>query len=57
MNETDSKRCTALRFAANSGYSDCVDILLNAGANVNATDCKRSTALVSAVQRRRYTCY
>lgn len=39
------KECTALHLAAAKGYAECVEILLSAGANVNAKNYRGFTAL------------
>ncbi len=39
LDESDSQKggCTALVFAAQEGHADCVQLLLDAGANKEAT--------------------
>lgn len=46
---TDTQGCTALVVAARAGHADVVEVLLSAGANVDACDESGNTALATAV--------
>ena len=48
MNYTDSDNFTALMWAAANGHEDCIKLLVDAGARVNMTNNKGSTALLEA---------
>lgn len=49
MNDGDESGQTALHFAADRGSIDCLKLLVEAGANVNATDCDGIGVLQTAL--------
>ena len=49
LNDADESGQTALHFSADKGCIDCMRLLLNAGANVNATDQDGISVLQTAV--------
>ena len=56
MNIADSTGFTLLMFAVSSGFSKATDILIKAGANVNAVDNSHKSALNYAAQNSRDVC-
>lgn len=56
VNKTDSAGKTALMFAAEAGYVECVNWLIGYGADVYKTDKTGSTALSHASAQRRDMC-
>jgi ankyrin repeat protein len=50
LDHEDDEGNTALQKAALNNYQDCVDLLLENGANINAKDKKGRTALYFAAE-------
>ena len=56
MNAYDHDKLTALHFVSTSGNEQCVELLSEAGADVNALSRKGQTPLMCALQKKAYGC-